>query len=110
MKRAISKPHTIEKVVEKVVEMRTEITEDNSKEFEDMLGKDVALFCAIYIYAGKLVGVNDTHVVLEGASIVYETGAFTATNWADAQRMPAKEVKVRKDMIESHFEVSRASK
>jgi len=110
MKRIIKKPVTVEKVVEKVIEMGSELVTDNSKEFEDMLGKEVALFCAIYIYAGTLIRVNDTHVVLENASIVYETGAFTATKWADAQRLPAKEVKVRKDMVESHFEVSRASK
>lgn len=110
MKRIIKKPVTVEKVVEKVIEMGHELVTDNSKEFEDMLGKEVALFCAIYIYAGTLIGVNDTHVVLENASIVYETGAFTATKWADAQRLPAKEVKIRKDMVESHFEVSRASK
>lgn len=110
MKRVIKKPVAVEKEVIKVVEMGSEIVTDNSKEFEDVLGKEVAIFCVIYIYSGTLVGVNETHVVLENAKIVYETGAFTSPDWKDAQALPAKEVKVRKDMVECHFEVCRGGK
>jgi hypothetical protein len=46
------------------------------------------LFCANYIYTGKLVGVNDQFVKLDSASIVYETGAFTEKKWKDAQPLP----------------------
>ena len=53
-----------------------------------LMGKEVALFCANYIYAGKLVGVNDTFVKLEGAKIVYETGELTSATWKDAQALP----------------------
>ena len=53
-----------------------------------LLGKEVTLFCANYIYAGKLVGVNDTFVKLEGAKIVYETGELTSATWKDAQELP----------------------
>jgi hypothetical protein len=53
-----------------------------------LLGQNVALFCANYIYAGKLVGVNDTCVLLEDAKIVYETGPLTAVGWQDAQALP----------------------
>ena len=55
---------------------------------ESLLGQRVTLFCAIYIYTGKLVGVNDSCVVLEDAAIVYETGAFTEKAWKDAQKLP----------------------
>ena len=53
-----------------------------------LLGQEVTLFCMNYIYAGKLVGVNDRFVKLEKASVVYETGAFNEENWKDAQPLP----------------------
>ena len=53
-----------------------------------MLEQNVTLFCANYIYTGKLTGVNDQFVKLEAASIVYETGAFTEKKWKDAQPLP----------------------
>lgn len=53
-----------------------------------LMGQNVTLFCMNYIYTGKLVGVNDTCVMLEKAKIVYETGAFDKKDWADAQALP----------------------
>ncbi len=53
-----------------------------------LMGEEVTLFCLNYIYAGKLVGVNDAYVKLEGAKVVYETGAFTESAWKDAQKLP----------------------
>ena len=107
MKRIVKKPVVTERVVEKVTEMKDELVTVESAEFEDLLGKNVCVFCAIYIYAGTLVGVNGKHVVLENAGIVYETGPFDGKQWKDYQKLPAKEVKVRIDMIESYFEVVR---
>jgi hypothetical protein len=52
---------------------------------EKFLGERVTLFCANYIYTGKLSGVNDTCVLLAEAAIVYETGAFVDKKWKDAQ-------------------------
>ena len=52
-----------------------------------LLGEKVILLCANYFYAGKLVGVNDTCVRLDDASLVYETGAWSDKNWKDAQLM-----------------------
>jgi len=66
-----------------------------------LLGKKVTLFCAIYIYTGTLVGVNDSFVKLEDPSIVYETGPFTDKKWKDAQPLPEKEWYVQTGMIES---------
>lgn len=53
-----------------------------------LIGERVTIFCNVYIYTGKLVGVNDTCVKLEDASIVYETGAFTDKGFKDAQKLP----------------------
>lgn len=52
------------------------------------LGQRITLFCANYIYTGKLRGVNETCVLLEDAEIVYETGPLTDTAWKDAQKLP----------------------
>ena len=65
-----------------------------------LLGERVTLFCAIYIYTGKLIGVNDTFVKLEDASVVYETGPYTDKVWKDAQKLP-NDWYVQIGMIES---------
>ena len=53
-----------------------------------LMGQRVTIFCMNYIYTGRLTGVNDACVLLEDAAIVYETGAFTADHWKDAQALP----------------------
>lgn len=65
-----------------------------------LLGKTVTLFCANYIYTGKLEGVGDSCVKLTSAKIVYETGAFTEKEWKDAQALPHA-VYVQLGMVES---------
>jgi hypothetical protein len=63
----------------------------NRREYEGLLGlmgENVTLFCLNYIYTGKLVGVNDTFVKLEGASVVYETGSFSDPTFKDSQKLP----------------------
>ena len=46
-----------------------------------LMGQTVTLFCGVYIYTGKLVGVNDTCVKLTSAFVVYETGGFNDLVW-----------------------------
>ncbi len=53
-----------------------------------LMGENVTLFCLNYIYTGKLVGVNETFVKLEKASVVYETGAFSDPKFKDSQALP----------------------
>jgi DNA-binding ferritin-like protein (Dps family) len=53
-----------------------------------LLGENVTLFCLNYIYHGKLVGVNDSFVMLENASVVYETGAFDDKAFKRAEKLP----------------------
>lgn len=68
--------------------MKMIVTEVENEGLEALMGKRVTLFCGIYIYTGKLVGVNTQCVKLEDAGIVYETGAFTAEEWKDCQSLP----------------------
>jgi hypothetical protein len=68
--------------------------------FDRLLGETVTIFCAIYIYTGKLVGVNTEFILLENPSIVYETGPFTDKKWKDAQALP-NNLYIQKGMIES---------
>jgi hypothetical protein len=69
----------------KVINSAVEVSEEG---LESLLGQTVTFFCAIYIYTGKLVGVNKTCVKLENPKIVYETGPFTDKEWKDAQALP----------------------
>jgi len=71
---------------------------------ESLLGKEVTFFCVNYIYAGKLVGVNETCVKLENPKIVYETGAFSEENWKDAQALPKQYFYVQLSAVESFGE------
>jgi hypothetical protein len=66
-----------------------------------LLGERVTLFCQIYIYTGKLVGVNDSFVMLEDAAVVYETGSFSDKSWKDAQILPNGKWYVQTNSIES---------
>lgn len=77
---------------------------DNEEGFMALIGKRITCFCAIYIYTGDLVGVNDTCIKLENPSIVYETGAFTEKNWKDAQKLP-NTIYIQTAMIEAFGEV-----
>ena len=74
---------------------------DEREGLEKLMGRVVTLFCMNYFYTGKLVGVNETCVKLEYPSIIYETGAWTAEGWADAQALPCQELYVMTASIES---------
>jgi hypothetical protein len=65
-----------------------------------LMGQRVTLFCAIYIYTGKLVGVNDSFVKLTDAAVVYNTGAFDNKKWETAEALP-NDWYVQIPMIES---------
>ena len=78
-----------------------ETVEDIEEEgFLALLGKTITCFGAIYIYTGKLVGVNKTCIKLESPKIVYETGSFTDKNWKTAEALP-NEMYIQTAMIES---------
>ena len=81
--------------------MKKIIIEDDKEGLVSLMGERITLMCAVYFYTGKLVGVSDDCVKLEDPSIVYETGAFTNSNWTDAQKLPHKYWYVQRAMIES---------
>lgn len=68
--------------------MKILIKETEEEGMEALLGKQITLFCSVYIYTGKLIGVNSSCVKLEKAKIVYETGPLTTKDWQDAQDLP----------------------
>lgn len=68
--------------------MRTIVEVTDEEGLDAFLGKIITVFCGVYIYTGKLVGVNETCIKLQGAAIVYETGPFTDKDWKDAQKLP----------------------
>lgn len=68
--------------------MKRLIDDDGKDPLVSLIGQVLTFFCMNYIYTGTLIGVNGDCVLLESPSIVYETGAFTETNWKDAQRLP----------------------
>ena len=69
--------------------MKCLVKEVEGEGLESLLGQNVALFCGIYIYAGKLVGVNENCVKLTNTKIVYETGGLCDNVWKDAQSLPS---------------------
>ena len=69
--------------------MRKIVEQVEGEGLEALLGEPIALFCANYIYAGVLAGVNKTCVLLTSPKIVYETGELRAAEWKDAQLLPS---------------------
>lgn len=68
--------------------MKKLVEEVENEGLYKLIGERVTLFCLNYIYTGKLVGVNETCVLLTDAAIVYETGSLTDNKWVDAQELP----------------------
>jgi len=81
--------------------MKTIIEQDTTEGLESLIGETVTIFCALYFYTGKLIGVSSTCVKLQDPYIVYETGSFTDNAWKDAQKMPHKYWYISMGMIES---------
>jgi hypothetical protein len=83
------------------MKMKVLVNEVENEGLESLLGQTVTLWCGVYIYTGKLVGVNSTCVKLEDAMIVYETGEFTSKKWKDAQSLGVESWYVQTQAIES---------
>lgn len=80
--------------------MKRLIEDNNTNPLIELMGLRCTFFCANYIYTGKLIGVNDTCVLLDDAGIVYETGALNTDKWSDMQALP-KQWYVMLNAIES---------
>jgi hypothetical protein len=83
------------------------VTEVEGEGLIALMGKKVMLFCMNYIYSGTLSGVNQTCVLLEDASIVYETGAFESKSFKDVQKLPHS-LYVQTGSIESFCETNKS--
>jgi hypothetical protein len=81
--------------------MRKIIENVEGEGLEKFLGEKVLLMCGCYFYHGILKGINDTCVLLEDPSIVYETGSWGDKTYKDIQRLPADSWYVRIETIES---------
>ena len=77
------------------------VTEVQGEGLLRLMGEQIYCICARYIYAGKLVGVNDDCVLLEDAVLVYETGSWNKKGWTDAQKLPGDSHYVQRGFIES---------
>jgi len=81
--------------------MKMIVDNKEAEGLEALLGETVTIFCACYIYTGKLVGLDTKCIKIEDASIVYETGPFNEKNWKDAQKLPQKYWYAQTEMVES---------
>jgi hypothetical protein len=68
--------------------MKMIVTEVENEGLEALMGQRVTLFCGVYIYTGKLVGVNHSASSWKMLAIVYETGPFNDKKWKDCQPLP----------------------
>ena len=85
----------------------TEIEGEGEGEgMEGLLGKKVLIFCMNYIYTGTLAGISSACILLEDASIVYETGAFSEETFTDAQKLP-NNLYIQTATIESFSETNK---
>ena len=65
------------------------VVETDDGGFDSCLDSKITVFGGIYIYTGTLSGVNDDHIELTDAKLVYETGDLTSGEWKDAQKLPS---------------------
>jgi hypothetical protein len=84
----------------KTLAPQIQVIEVPGEGFDALLGQIITVFCAVYIYTGKLVGNNSDFIKLEDPKIVYETGPFDTKEWRDAQVLPY-DFYIQKSMIES---------
>ena len=81
--------------------MRKLVQEIENEGFEKLLGETVTLFCLNYFYNGKLIGVNESCVLIQDPKIIYETGEWSNDSWSDVQKMGIEELYIQKQAIES---------
>ena len=81
--------------------MKKLVQEIENEGFEKLLGETVTLFCLNYFYNGKLVGVNETCILLQDPKLIYETGEWSSGSWKDVQSMGIEELYIQKQAIES---------
>ncbi len=99
MKRIVEEIIVPEKIIP--AQVKKTIEEVPGEGLEAFMGKRVILLCTNYFYVGTLTGINDTFVQLDEAALVYETGKWTDSKYADAQKLPGKFWYVQREHIEA---------
>ncbi len=102
MKRIQQVPKKIERVVEMVTEMSSEVVEGEGGLFL-LMGKRVNFHCLNYNYQGLLTGVNVSEVELTDCKVVFETGSYDAKVLKLAESLP-KPFYLRLSMVEGYWE------
>jgi hypothetical protein len=70
---------------------------------DKLLGENVEVYCLNYIYAGKLIGVNDQDICLGACVLVYETGTLSDhSGYTLVESFGVAERFIRKSVIESY--------
>ena len=81
--------------------MKKIIEQVEGEGIESLIGEHIKIWCCRYIYAGKLIGVNEKDILIEDAKIVYETGELKNSGFSDSQDLPSNWY-IRTDSIESY--------
>ena len=81
--------------------MKKLVQETEGEGLVKLLGETVIVMCMNYFYNGKLVGVNDTCILLHDPKIIYETGKWTDSTWKDVQGMGMDELYIQTASIEA---------
>jgi hypothetical protein len=91
------------KKIEKATKGSVVVTEETTNIYEELMKAQVKVtfFCASYFYHGTIEAVNGETIVLNGAKIVYETGAFNTNTFKDAQDLNTNQWFIRIPAIES---------
>jgi len=81
--------------------MKKLVQEIENEGLEKLLGETITIMCMNYFYNGKLIGVNDTCILIYEPKLIYETGLWTDSKWKDAQSMGIDELYIQKSSIEA---------
>jgi hypothetical protein len=81
--------------------MKKLVQEIENEGFEKLLGEKILVMCVNYFYTGKLIGVNESCILIENPSIVYETGKWGDGEYKDDQTMHIDELYIQISSIES---------
>jgi hypothetical protein len=75
----------------------------NRKKLESFVGKEIVIYCCRYIYAGKVVEIDDFSLELTDCGIVYVTGSHNDSEW-EAYEKIKKNHHIALQSIESYGE------
>ena len=81
--------------------MKKVVKRVSRRSFREYIGTVITVYCANYIYTGKLVEIDPLYLVLDNSGVVYETGPYSEPEWRDVQMIPKGRWNVMLNSIES---------